>query len=57
MVFGALYFVFSIPFVLMMALIIPESNGSSPFSSIFLILALIIYADLGFAFIALGALV
>lgn len=55
-VFAALYFVFSIPFVLMMALIVPFSKEPSPFSGLFLIFIPILYAALGFIFVALGAL-
>jgi hypothetical protein len=54
-VFAALYFIFSIPFVLMMALMIPLSKEASPFSGLFLIVLPILYAVLGFVFVALGA--
>jgi hypothetical protein len=54
-VFAALYFVFSIPFVILMALMLPFSKGASPFSGLFLIALPILYAMMGFVFVALGA--
>ena len=56
-VFAALYFVFSVPFVLMMALMIPFSKGTNPFSGLFLFALPVIYALFGFIFVALGAVV
>ena len=56
-VFAALYFVLSIPFVMLMALMLPFSKGASPFSGLFLIALPILYALMGFIFVALGAVV
>ena len=56
-VFAALYFVLSIPFVMLMALMLPFSKGASPFSGLFLIALPILYALMGFVFVALGAVV
>ena len=56
-VFAALYFVLSIPFVMLMALMLPFSKGASPFSGLFLIALPILYALMGFIFVALGAVI
>ena len=56
-VFAALYFVFSIPFVLLMGLMLPFSKGSTPFSGLFLIALPFLYALMGFIFVALGAVI